>query len=617
MNNLTNKLSYRYSGKGELDSEAKKQAKEAKRIFNNYFKKNNVNVNITSSFGITPESDEENLINDFMFFPLKKVFYFDGSKKLIVGVRVAFVKKLKKKKHAVGLADVKLSDIENVEWLMKIGLGKEFKIKNKKLFEGIYGNYLIPFKKILEKDLPNSSRIVYTDQVGWIEGAKTWKYIPFSLPNANDLIYDNKVAKKYKIKTKEELDIKDLYQSTLNLLEIADKRITLPLFAYLCLSLVTSLLKYDFSLQKFMICLSGSTNGISKEGYANIFCNLYDRRNNINSINSQFHSNLNCTEEELRGKALNIRDGVFIVKAENSNKKVQMSKKLLKNEQIKNLILLINQDPINQDFILNINVSGSKANVERIKESSADPLLLPSIVEVFIEYISKLLHTYGQKKLRKKFLSIYEENQKLFNNDGLECDINKVHMYSLLLMSLKVFLSFCRESGVTNGEHIEIYSEAVELFKAESKLNITNEPSTEKKLVSPENLFLQNLLDLLTISPPIPDELRNSPTHDNDNTLGWMLDENKVQIRSKVFENIDIMLKASGKSENFQKKKRQIYMELYNNGIVLPPDDKVIDKVQVGTIEKVIGVSGKSTKVFVIDYQKANEFIKSKKVLGF
>ncbi|MGO4119081.1 hypothetical protein ACEQ6C_38470, partial [Rhizobium ruizarguesonis] len=71
----------------------------------------------------------------------------------------------------------------------------------------------------------------------------------------------------------------EAFQQTWSMLDIADKKITLPLLSYTFLSLITSLMNYSpDKFPKFIVCICGSNKQLDRQGFANFFCNLYDRK---------------------------------------------------------------------------------------------------------------------------------------------------------------------------------------------------------------------------------------------------------------------------------------------------------------------------------------------------
>ncbi|WP_046176511.1 hypothetical protein [Domibacillus indicus] len=563
------------------------------------------------------EPDNETVLNEFFIFPMCRIDYSNGLLEKETGMRICLIRAVKKK-YEFFLLDITKSALEEAEWLSAKSIKEFFGITTDNSFAKSYNRYLIAFNEFATTQLKDESRVIYTDQIGWIKGGEGWSYVPVITPSEKHIVYDQNIKSKYKIKVDKFMELKEAFQVVLSMLDIADKKVTIPLLSYSILSLFTSLINYNKSgINKFLICISGDNSVLRRAGFANLFCNLYDRKQNLNSINAAFHSNLSCTEEELRSRSSKIRDGIFIVNTEKNNRKIQMSRKLLQNDHLENMTLLLSEDNLDQDFVLNVNIDNIQVNTILLEKLKSNPESLTTGLSYFVRIIEEAFNDIGEREnVRKEFVRLYKAGYATFNDKGIEYDINKIHMSSLLLVGFKLFLDCAEEVEAINaGLKEQYYNEAQRILKAESIVANSLESNSVKSSIEKHDVFLSNLLNLLQVNKLIDYKDKNNPAIDHTKNLGWIENENVLYIKADIFGKIEDLLKTSGQEKHLSSKdKRQIYQELYKHQVILKPDDgKEIEKVQVTTIEKVLNVANSSVKIFKIDYQRAKEYIKEKR----
>lgn len=81
-----------------------------------------------------------------------------------------------------------------------------------------------------------------------------------------------------------------------------------------------------------------------------------------------------------------IRDSVFIINTEKQNQKISMARKLLHNYNNENMFLLLNEDEINQDFILNLNISDIQVETSLLNQAKLNPESFTTCVAHFINF---------------------------------------------------------------------------------------------------------------------------------------------------------------------------------------------------------------------------------------
>lgn len=384
-------------------------SKDFKRIF----KKHKINMSIRWNLDITGPNDQ--VINNFFIYPTHKIYYSNGREEKEVGLRIRIIK-LNERLYDVFDIDLRTEVLEKADWLTSNIIDKRLRLNINSNLIKKYNKYLLVMREYAETKLKKKSKIIYTDQMGWIKCWGKWGYVPVTDSQSNSIIYDKNLLSKYKLKMNKDILPEKAFQDTMAMIDIADKKITIPLLAYTFLSVVTSLIKYsESSLNKFCICITGNNGDLNRVELANIFCNLYDRQPNIKSINAAFHSNGPCSIEEFRSMSSKIRDSVFIINTEKQNQKISMARKLLHNYNNENMFLLLNEDEINQDFILNLNISDIQVETSLLNQAKLNPESFTTCVAHFINFFAKVFSDIKKReKIRKELVKLYKGYQDFF-----------------------------------------------------------------------------------------------------------------------------------------------------------------------------------------------------------
>ncbi|AYF05388.1 hypothetical protein BCJMU51_p1254 (plasmid) [Bacillus cereus] len=579
-------------------------SKDFKRIF----KKHKINMSIRWNLDITGPNDQ--VINNFFIYPTHKIYYSNGREEKEVGLRIRIIK-LNERLYDVFDIDLRTEVLEKADWLTSNIIDKRLRLNINSNLIKKYNKYLLVMREYAETKLKKKSKIIYTDQMGWIKCWGKWGYVPVTDSQSNSIIYDKNLLSKYKLKMNKDILPEKAFQDTMAMIDIADKKITIPLLAYTFLSVVTSLIKYsESSLNKFCICITGNNGDLNRVELANIFCNLYDRQPNIKSINAAFHSNGPCSIEEFRSMSSKIRDSVFIINTEKQNQKISMARKLLHNYNNENMFLLLNEDEINQDFILNLNISDIQVETSLLNQAKLNPESFTTCVAHFINFFAKVFSDIKKReKIRKELVKLYKGYQDFFNKDNVEYDINKIHMDSLLLVGFNLLLHYGSSIKVIDDKMIEHYhEEALQVFKHKSTTVFSMD--TEHTKAKPI-YFLEHLLQLLEENEP---QDKNDSSLDHSNSVGWFESEEILYIPNNIFKRIEEIPNDNQQKISSSRVKSEIYGELYKNRVILQPDpDKEMKKIQVGTIEKTINVAKSSIKAFRMDWARAKEYIKEQK----
>ncbi|MBJ6361837.1 hypothetical protein ACFOQM_11120 [Paenibacillus sp. GCM10012307] len=631
--------------------------------FNQSFKKHNIDIIVDKDFTVNRFSVYEDLnyeydqldnetianlnsdllLNHFFFFPSHKLILLDNKKEQEIGMRMCFVKE---GKHGlkVHVFDITNKQYQNIsKWTTGEYFGKKLKVMER--FEDMYPSYMKIFKQSAER-LDKKHFIIYTTQSGWVQGGHRWFYVPVSPVDDYDLIYGEAMDSKYKMRPSKEWSLEEAFIQTWRMLDITDKRITLPLLSYTFLSLITSLMGYnEDDMPKFMICISGNNKALDRQGFANLFCNLYGRKPNIFSLNSMYHLKSDMDKKMLEKKSSKIRDGIFIINADTRPKIIERAIQGLQNYDLENMILVLNNKKLDKEFVLNLDISDldvSSSHMEHLRNS-------PDILSACVFYVTENFRevfahneTSSRKKIGIYLSKQYKHFRKLMERKGIPQEEDKLHMYSCLLVGLDILLNVVKNDRVvfddkTRNNEVQAYmNEAIQIFQHECAIEdevIDNENESRNGVLDEKNsehgreehlVFLEKLFELLPT--PLP---RFEEKSENPNILAWRdkKNENILWIKNDVFRFIllsldndfDALHKDDQKSM-ITKYKTRMYEQLRSVEVcvILPVDDKPEnEEIMIKTTEK-DDYTGrrrkddntrKSCVVFKIDLQKALEYL--------
>lgn len=627
------------------------EIEKMRATFNQAFEENNIEIFVDDDFTViygdpsdhlsTYELNADPILNKYFFFPIAKLYLDDGSNKRDMGIRMCFVKEGKRgiKCHVFDIASKQYEKVGSWSKAQEF-FGNKYISNN---IRKMYPTYISVCNKI-SGQLEKRPHIVYTTQNGWVEGGHNWFYVPVSPSDECDLLYSESLNSKYKMSPARHLTSQEAFRQTWSMLDIADKRITLPLLSYTFLSLITSLMNYNADdFPKFTICISGNNELLNQQGFANLFCNLYDRKMNIFSLNSVYHINSDMDKNTIEKKFSKIRDGILIINANTRPKLIERSIRGMQNLNAENMLLILNEKRLDKEFVLNLDISEVDINSSHLEYQRQNTDLLASSVFHAIEFFRRsfqLADTSTLKKMEGYLRKRYKYFRKLLEKDDTRQDEDKLHMYSCLLIGLDLLLNPVKNdllvfSHNIGDEKVQAYmDEAVQLFRQEC----TNEDSVavpERKMTTENNgqpikdehiVFLEKLFELLPT--PIP---RFQDKNDNPDIFTWTdkKDENIIWIKNSVFQTILLSiyskfeeLDEDERRSTITKYKTRIYEMLRSNeiSVILPKNgDPQNSTIKIGTTEKddytgnrAIGTR-KPCSVFKMDRRRAEEYLNSLK----
>lgn len=628
------------------DSYQIQDIEKIREYFNQAFKDNNVDIFVYDDFTVINEEvyydldpNSNPLLNKYFFFPSHKLYLFDGSKKHEIGVRICFVKE--------GMRGIKcrVFDITSKQYQSISSWSKAQEFFDKKLisdnFENMYSSYMSVCNKIVDQ-LKTKPCIVYTTQSGWVEGGRNWFYVPVSACDEDDLLYSKSLKSKYRMNPSTHLTKQEAFQQTWSMLDIADKKITLPLLSYTFLSLITSLMNYSpDKFPKFIVCICGSNKQLDRQGFANFFCNLYDRKMNIFSLNSLYHINSDIDKKMLEEKFSKIRDGILILNAGSRQKLIDKSIQGMRDFDADNMLLILNEKKLDKEFVLNLDISDLDINSRHLEHLRQTPDLLASSIlhaTEFFRRVFQLEDTSNKKKVEKHLRKRYKYFRKLLERDDIQQEEDKLHIYSCLLIGLDLLLNLVKNdlpvfSDKIGEEKVQAYmNEAMQLFQQECTIEDTSNmidskmttENNEQPIKDEHIVFLKKLFEVLPTPMPRFQDKNNNP-----DIFAWTdkKDENIIWIKNSVFQTI--LLSICSKFEELDederrstitKYKTRIYEKLRSNeiSVILPKnDDPQNSTIKIGTTEKhdytgnrAIGTR-KPCSVFKMDRRRAEDYLNS------
>lgn len=527
---------------------------EIREEFNEAFKREKIDITVESDFTISrsiianmpplnkPAKFFHDLLpnlhlNDFFFFPSHKLYFFNGIEKKEIGIRICFLRNGKS-----GLK-CRVFDITNKQyqgngkWIKEGSFGK--KLKFMESFQEKYPDYMTIFNEIAKNRFssPRYPHVVYTNQTGWVEGGRNWFYVPVSTKDEYDLIYNDSIRTKYLMTPSSKSTMEEVFKQMMSMLDVADKRVTLPLLSYAFLSLVTSLMNFkEDEFPKFMINISGGNKALNSRGFANLFCNFYERKLNISSLSSKFHLNSDMDRILLEKKSAKIRDGIFILNAESRPKIVKKAQALLQNVGLENMMLLLNEKKLDLQYVINLNINNLEVNSSRVddlRKNSKDYSECIYWVTEHFKRIFDLDDTSDKKKVGKYIHKKYEHFRKLIECNNLPQEEDKLHMYACLLIGFDLLLSIKKNDSlifndtIQNDEVQAYMDEAIQLFQIECVIegevfeSVSNDDDS-KDIVKEEHIaFLEKLFEIL------PDQLPNYKQK-SDTMDSWAWTDTKV-----------------------------------------------------------------------------------------
>ncbi|MED0705265.1 hypothetical protein [Aneurinibacillus aneurinilyticus] len=542
----------------DWNSESFKNILDTKTKLNKIY--SNEKLRIQSGNLVFKDNRKEHKICNFFVIPTHKIYYFDGSKKEKIGLRIRLYTNDQNKMTKITELTITNELINNGKWIDKYLADDYILYKNE------YYVHLKKAIKLSSKLLKKKDKEIYTDRTGWIKGSFEWYYVPVTDPDIilideTGINYDKGLSKKYSLTEKKGATAKEAFLKTLDMIDAIDKKISIPLISYTLLSLITSIIKPN-NKPKTLLCLIGNNSTISKEGLANIYCNIYNRNAFINNIDSELHSDFNHTQKELKENILKARDYVIILKnigidTKEKQDKIKMLFTLLQNDKLHNNILGLSKDNLERENTFNIDISN-------IVISSDDLKMLQNKSKFFSTFLLHFIYSLKQMIQRDKkiFNKQFKKRIRYFEKEHSNIDFNIAKLFSWLMVMYELFLIFGVKAQALDEKSAKSkLSEATEIYKELSvKANTENNNINSESLKKQEAKLFLDAITKMTAEVKLL-RIKEKPHEEND-IIGWE-DDTALYLKNKVWNLIN---NFSIRPLTIEKK--ELYQYLYDRNII-------------------------------------------------
>ncbi|EJQ42367.1 hypothetical protein IEE_03932 [Bacillus cereus BAG5X1-1] len=559
-------------------------------ILNKIYKKEKLPIQIDKNLYTLKENDYKTVSN-FFIFPTHKIYKYSKQKEEHIGFRISLLKRTDITKIKKISFNIKLGDLKNAEELYTLIHGKEYK------FNGSKAN----LKKIIEASLKMSvyPRIVYTDTIGWIQGNEELHYVPITDYEDDNILCSAQLKKDYNITNNYALNENELFAEIIKLLNITDKKVTIPLLAFTALSSFNSLIhKNNTSCPEFLLCLHNKNESPLKTAIANLFCNVFNRSQHIYSIDSRTHNN-QWTNSEMLEKISSISDAPCITQISGVSKLGAYIKPM---KQYSNGIIILSSNPLKHDSVINLGIDDSEIDQKILKHHKENPIIFSSWFTSFILYIQS---EFGDKQWgldnRGLIDQFYKDCTSTISEDKADYDINKLRHYAWLLVGYSYFLNYGLKNDAINAEQFtNMANEAIVIFRELSKIEVpmpheNQNTITESPLHRDALNFLHMIDQILTVSELVNYEEKNN--YSTTNISYGFIDKTTLYIHSastsNIYEKVSSLLKDAGKK--LSHKNTAIYEHLYNEGLLTLDDKDTPEKIKGNSYAKTVALKNKGS----------------------
>lgn len=548
-----------------LEANIKKLLSKLIKRLNKLYETNEILIEIDEYSYETELTDEKyEMISNCFLFPTNKIYEYDGIVEKHIGYRVCFIRRIKDEFKRVDY-NVWNETIQNNEWL-----------KAKELKGFIFETSRFDFNKLLIfNDKLSPPRKLLTSTVGWVNGEHSFQYVPLTNFVEDNITIKKDTLRNFKFSTSELSDQNEAFRRILELLNVTDKKITIPLISFTVLSSLRTLVRNgNKKYPSFIICLIGE-NGNNKEALANLFCNIYNRSSHIFALDSKLHSN-QVMKSEIIEKANKHRDSVFISKISKLNDS-KIFLKLLKENTLSNGLLLISSKHIEHDSILNLNILDLSFDKDILLYHKSNPDIFSKWFSSFIHYIQ---NTFNEEKMglgvKENIDKMYKACRKQISDLKADFDPNKLEHNTWLLVGYIYFLySGFKTNAISAETFSELTDEGIQVFQ-ESSLIQDNHTDQNDSVITVHQIEVDSLAFLDALDKCLKDEFLYDYEERSSKKLpdyGWISKENLYLKNEKIFNIVKKYLMDT-EQKKLKSKSNEIYQYLYDKGIV---DEKAKD----------------------------------------
>ncbi|MCU4885121.1 hypothetical protein OCA14_22655 [Bacillus cereus] len=557
---------------------------------NKIYKKEKLPIRIDNNSYTLKEKDYKSISN-FFIFPTHKIYKYNEKKEEHIGYRISLLKRTDITKIKKVSFNIKLEDLKNAEELYTLIQNKGYKFNGSKA----------ELKKIMETSLKIRvyPQIVYTNTIGWVQVNEKSHYVPITDYEDDNIFCSAQLKKDYNITNDHTLNENELFAEIIKLLNITDKKVTIPLLAFTTLSSFNSLIhKNNKSRPEFLLCLHNQNESPLKTAIANLFCNVFNRSQHIYSIDSRTHNN-QCTSSEMLEKISRISDAPCITQISGISKLGAYIKAI---KQYSNEIIILSSNPFKHDSVINLDIDDSEIDQEILKHHKENPIIFSSWFTSFILYTQS---EFGDKQwgLDKRGLidQFYKDCTSTISGDNADYDINKLRHYAWLLVGYSYFLNYgLKNEAINTKQFTDMANEAIVIFRELSKIEVpmpNENPNTitESPLHRDALNFLHMIDQILTVSELVNYEEKNN--YSATNISHGFIDETTLYIQSasnsNIYKKVSSLLKDAG--NKLSHKNTAIYEYLYNEGLLTLDDKDTPEKMKKNSYAKTVALKNKGS----------------------
>lgn len=459
-------------------------------------KYNTFGVNDKGEFYIFENTINKRIISNFIIIPLGCIHNRANNEDIIKYSFTGIIKGI----EVLRVIEVFREDLANSKWIEKWSPFCELSDRKKSY------KYI---KEYLFECLDTSKKIVEYDEIGWIKHKEKWIF----LSTDNDIELESETirssTKDFSFKKDDDISEKEAFVKSFQMLNICNKKTTVPLLSYSLLSIITTPLVGEDIPPKFSMWLYGFT-GIGKTSLASLFTNVFSRKNLIN-----FQSFKNIINEKMNKlkDCVSIMDDFGTAKTRNDeNTMIQKTERLVRllgdrgvsgDEDVipKGLILFTGEKFINYIFK---DASSSMARCIRVEMDN----LFNENVEGYDECKKKMFNYYEknkflstsiyyyikwlQVKINSGLLVEYKEKFNKYRNDLSFSHSRYCDTYAHLMISFENYLEYGLKNDFIN---VKSYHQEIENIKniLRETIELQNEPILDEEV----KLFIKTLKNLI------------------------------------------------------------------------------------------------------------------------
>jgi len=470
-----------------------------------------------------------------------------------------------KKDDMVNKTTVTISkdELESKDWIKKY-LKDYYLLYDEKKYNILKNTIRLSCKILSETD-----KKVYTDCIGWVKGNAEWHYVPSSCNNKKkDIFYMEELESKYKIKTvglsMDETESSIIgFKETINMLDVLDKTITLPLLSYCILSSNLTFIKSQNLTPDTYLNIFGINDQISNVEVANIFSNIYRKTDVLQKLDYEYHLKIEQEEKEIVEKLSIMRDCVVFVTGIDSSKKEHIEKVrkiigLSNKKEIAVGVIFLSNSYIESNSILNLDIT-NKVVAEDILIKCRESLNIFSNFYInFIDDMKKHIEDRNVVNFKKRYMKMLDNTSKKVPNS----DINEIRKISWLKIAYKFIAAY--------GYNIKNFSSEIEEDNfIKSGVEILNllyitikkdsNPCIEDKMITSLLECLKNLIESSKIS-----QNYDEYSKDENESFGWQDKEYYILKYRETNKYLQDYVKKSGDCIS----NKDMHQLLYENKII-------------------------------------------------